>query len=286
MKRLLILAFFTILPSLTMAQYNMRPSAYFQDMLFYNPASTPEMGEASQRLLLYSRTKIIPENEGIWEKSPTFYADYLSMNEDKSSYFTVGYMNDNYSYFSRNSLYGGYGKILKLGNNSSLTFGGRLALHSDIINWSNYQIPNEETGNSLRLSPDFDLGAQFQWKAFKIGASLRNTIGLSQKLDEEDIITTQRAFVINTSYEFTINERLIVAPYVLLYTELKTEIDAGVFLSFDRNVNFSYLIRVNELRSIFTLEGRLYRGLSIGVAYDQSPLLPSNNLDIFVRYFF
>jgi hypothetical protein len=286
MKTLFTIAFCIILPVLTMAQYNMRPSAYYQDMLFYNPASIPEMGEASQRILLYSRSKIIPENEGIWEKGPTFYADYLSINEKKKSYFTVGYMNDNYSFFNRNSLYGGYGKYIELGTNSTLTFGGRLALHSDIVNWSNYQLPHSETGRSLRLSPDMDLGAQFQWNAFKLGASFKNTIGVTQMLDDEGIITTQRAFVINTSYDFTINDRLIVAPYVLLYTELKTEIDAGLFLSFDRIVNFSYLIRVNELRSIFTLEGRLFRDLSIGAAYDQSPLLPSNNLDIFVRSFF
>ncbi|WP_114748145.1 type IX secretion system membrane protein PorP/SprF [Pleomorphovibrio marinus] len=286
MKRLLLFAFCTLLPIFTMAQYNMRPSAYQQDMLFYNPASLPEMGEESQRLLLYSRSKIVPENEGIWEKSPTFYADYLSINEDKNSYFTVGYMNDNYSFFSRNSLYGGYGKIISLGTNSNLTLGGRLALHSDIVNWSDYQLPHNETGRSFRLSPDMDLGAQFQWKAFKLGASYRNTIGVTQELDDEGFITTQRAFVVNTSYDFAINDRLIVAPYVLLYTELKTEIDAGVFLSYDKKVNFSYLLRINELRSIFTLEGRIYRGLSIGAAYDQSPLLPSNNLDFFVRYFF
>ncbi|PRY88016.1 type IX secretion system membrane protein PorP/SprF [Mongoliibacter ruber] len=285
MKKLLILSFFAIIPALSMAQYNMRPSAYFQDMLLYNPASLPEMGDDSQRLLLYSRTKFIPENEGIWEKSPTFYADYLSMNDTKNSYFTIGYMNDKYSFFSRNSLHGGYGRIIKLGENSNLTLGGRFTLHSDLINWSNYQLPNNETGRSFRLSPDIDVGAQFQLKAFKLGASVRNTIGISQEIDEEGIITTQRAFVVNTSYDFTINEKFVVAPYVLLYTELKTEIDAGLFLSFERKVNFSYLLRVNELRSILTLEGRLYRGLSIGAAYDQSPLLPSNNLDIFFRYF-
>ncbi|MCC5938095.1 MAG: type IX secretion system membrane protein PorP/SprF [Lunatimonas sp.] len=286
MKKLLILLFCTFLSSYSIAQYNMRPSAYYQDMLYFNPASLPSFGEANQRILLYSRTKIVPENEGVWDKSPTFYGDYLRMNDDQKSYFTVGYMNDGYSFFNRNSFYGGYGRVFDMGSKSSLTLGGRLALHSDIINWSEYQLPNNETGRSIRLAPDVDFGAQFQWRAFRLGASFKNAVGVVQKLDGEGIITTQRAFVINTSYEFTVREKFIVAPYVLLYSELKTELDVGFFMSFERKVNFSYLMRVNELRSVFTLEGPVYRGISIGAAYDQSPLLPSNNLDIFVRSFF
>ena len=283
---LFTMVFCTIMPVLTMAQYNMRPSAYFQDMLFYNPASIPEMSAESQRLLVYSRTKIIPDNEGIWEKSPTFYADYLGINDENNSYFTVSLMNDNYSFFSRNSVYGGYGKNFNLGNNSTLTLGGRLVLHTDLVNWSDYQLPHNETGRSFRLSPDMDFGVQLRWKSLNFGTSVKNTLGITQELDGAGFIQTQRAFIVNTSYDFTVKDRFIVAPYVLLYSELKTEIDLGLFLSFERKVNFSYLIRVNELRSTFTLEGRLYNSLSIGAAYDQSPLLPSNNLDIFVRYFF
>jgi hypothetical protein len=57
-------------------------------------------------------------------------------------------------------------------------------------------------------------------------------------------------------------------------------------MSFDKKLNASYLLRVNELRSIFTLESKVYQGLSLGVAYDTSPLFPDNNLDVFVRFFY
>jgi type IX secretion system PorP/SprF family membrane protein len=286
MKALFTIALFAFLPVFASAQYNMRPSAYYQDMLFYNPASIPSMEEENQRLLLYSRTKFVTDNEGIWDKSPTFYVDYLRYDDEKKSYFSIAFMNDNYSFFSRNTLYGGYGKKIALGSKSSITFGGRLALHSDVINWSDFKLPHNESGKSFRLSPDVDLGAQFQWKEYKLGASLKNAIGLAQKLDGEEIITTQRAIVINTSYDFYIKDKIIIAPYVLLYKEFGTVVDAGLFVNFYKRVNVSYLIRINELRSSFTLEGRIYKGLSVGACYDKSSLIPDNNLDIFVRCFF
>jgi hypothetical protein len=71
-----------------------------------------------------------------------------------------------------------------------------------------------------------------------------------------------------------------------LYKEYKTEIDAGLFMNFCKRVNVSYLIRINELRSTFTIETRILKGLSIGACYDKSPLKPDNNLDAFARYFF
>ncbi len=147
-------------------------------------------------------------------------------------------------------------------------------------------LPHNETGGSLRLSPDIDFGTQFQWKGFKLGASLKNLIGLSQKHKEKSVIRTQRVVVLNTSYEFLIAERITIAPYFLLFQELKTDLDAGLFLSFDNKINASYLIRITELRSVLTLESRVFEGFSLGASYDTSPLFPDNNFDIFVRRFF
>lgn len=286
MKATYLFVLALLLPIISLAQYNLRPNAFHQDMLFYNPASRPDMADNDQRLILYSQTKVIPENDPIWDKGTSFFANYLKTNEETNIFFQVGYVHDSYSFFSRNTLYAGVGKEFSLGEHSSITFAGNAVLHSDLISWSDFQLPTTEDGNSLRISPDIDFGAQYQWKGFKLGASVRNIISLSQELDDAEIIRSQRAVVMHTSYDFTIMKHITLAPYFMLHTEMNTEIDAGLFLSLFDRVNASYLLRINELRSIFMLEVRAYKGLSLGGTYDTSPLFPDNHIDIFARYFF
>lgn len=286
MKSVYILLFIGLIPAFGFSQNHIRPSAYFQDMLLYNPAALPIMNGENNRLILNARTKIIPENQPIWNNNFSLFANYLKVNDNNNSYFHIGYIHDKYSFFNRNSIYVGYGKRISLGENSSITFGGNYTFHTDLVSWSNFMLPHDQTGRSFRLSPDLDLGTQFQWKGLKIGASVKNLVGISQKIEEETVIKTQRVVVINTSYEFIIGERITIAPYFLLFQELKTDLDAGLFLSFDNKINASYLMRITELRSILTLESQVFEGFSIGASYDTSPLFPDNNFDIFVRRFF
>ncbi len=286
MKKIYLNLLFCLLPVLAFSQNNLRPGAYYQDMLFYNPASLPLMGEQGNRLLVNSRSKLVNENQPVWENNFALFANYLKFNEEDNTFFQIGYVYDPYSFFSRNTLNFGYGKRFELGDHSSITFGGNVNLHSDFINWSNLQLPNNESGRSMRLSPDLGLGTQFQWKKLRLGASLNNMIGISQNLEDEELIKTQSVVVINASYDFKIRENITLAPYLLFYQELRSEIDIGLFMSFNDKFNASYLFRVFELRSIFTLESKVLEGLSIGAAYDTSPLFPDNNLDIFVRYFY
>lgn len=286
MRKLFILSIIGLFPFVLTAQFNFRPSAYHQDMSFYNPSSLPGMNEHKHRILLYNRLKIVENNNDIWNKPPTTYVDYLNYNEEKKHGFSVSYMNDNYSFFSRNSLYAGFAKVLKLGEKTSFSFGGRLVLHTDIVNWSKYKLPHNESGRAFKLSPDADIGTQFQWRGFKLGASVKNLIGLPQKLDGQSIIKTQHAFIFNTSYDINIKDKVVIAPYALLSYEMKSEIDVGLYLNVLKTISASYFIRINELRSTFMLEARLYKGFSMGACYDMSPIKPDNNLDIFIRYYF
>lgn len=285
MKKLYFLLTAFLLPFFGFCQNQIRPSAYYQDMLFYNPAALPEMEEFESRFLLNARNRFIDEN-AVFEGRTSLIGNFLTVNKEKSSYLQAGFMTNQYSFFNRNSLYFGAGKSYKLGDHSSITFGGNVTMHTDLINWSNFQLPHSETGNSFRLSPDLDFGTQFQWKNLKLGGALKNIIGLSQNLEGSEIINTKRVVVFNTSYDFHIGQKFILAPYVLFYQEVRNELDVGLFLNYDRMINVSYLIRVNELRSIFTFESRVIQGFSIGASYDTSPLLPDNSLDIFVRYFY
>lgn len=285
MKNLYILIFAVLLPIYGQAQNQSRPSAYYQDMLFYNPAALPDMEEFSNRFLLNTRSKIIEENP-VFEGRTSIIGNFLTVNEENSRFFQAGFMIDRYSFFNRNSIYVGIGQSFSLGEHSSITFAGNVTMHTDLINWSNFSLPHNETGNSFRLSPDLDVGTQFRWKNLKLGGSIKNIIGISQNLEGSDIINTKRVVVLNTSYDFHIGQKVTLAPYVLFYQETRNELDAGLFFSYAKMLNASYLLRVNELRSIFTVESRIINGFSLGVSYDTSPLLPDNNLDIFVRYFY
>lgn len=286
MRTFILLFTVASLPFAVFSQYNFRPGAYHQDLSFYNPAALPETGGNTHRALLYTRMKRIENDPGIWNKSPTVFADYLNYNDTRKHGFSISFINDTYSFFSRNTLYGGFTKLMQLGENTSLSLGGKLVLHTDIISWKRYQLPHNESGTSTRFSPDVDLGVQFRWKGFKLGASAKNIVGMNQKLEGLSIIRTKRAFVLHTSYDFNIKDKVILSPYLMVYHEMKAEFDAGLYLNVLKRVSASYFFRINELRSNFMLELRLFRGLSVGACYDMSPLKPDNNLDVFVRYFF
>jgi hypothetical protein len=70
----------------------------------------------------------------------------------------------------------------------------------------------------------------------------------------------------------------------LLAKERSTLIDAGLSFLLLNKIRAAYALRVNELKSVIILDVDVYKGFSVGVAYDRSSLVSDNNFDFVLRY--
>jgi len=89
---------------------------------------------------------------------------------------------------------------------------------------------------------------------------------------------------VNLGYRQNIGSWFAVTPFVLLAHERSTLIDAGLCFTLLNRINASYALRVNELKSVIVLDANVYKGWSIGIAYDRSSLVSDNNFDFVVRF--
>lgn len=283
-NKILFTLFFFSLYLYTAAQNTLRPSVYFQDMNYYNPASI--ILDTGQRasVSLYGKHKFVSNDEEIWHKPTSLYLNHTGRIKESNAFYTLSYINDRYSFFNRHTIYAGYTRQKKWGRSNTLSFAGRLVLNADAINWNKLKLRDNQSGKSVKITPDLDLGIQYQSRGFTAGIAAKNLLSYTVKTEEKSIIKNWREFYINVSYRFTIRKNFQLAPYLLLYRERKTFADAGVFVSAWHRVNASYLLRINELRSIYTFDVTIYKGFNAGLAFDKSALLPDHNLDFVLRY--
>ncbi len=286
MKKICFILFYSGILISANGQNTIRPTIYFQDMNYYNPSAIPLDTLEDHRISVYGKYKIVENEDKIWNKPPSVFANYIGRIRKSNSFYTVSYINDIYSFYNRSTIYAGYTYQKKWGKSNVLSLGGRLVLNNDIINWTKLKIPHHETGKGIKFSPDLDLGIQYQIKGFTAGVSTKNVLGSSTKLEGEDLLKNWREAYFNVSYLFRIGKKVKVAPYALLYWERKLAIDGGLYLSLFNRVNVSYLLRVLELRSIYTLDVKIYKGLNVGLGFDHSKLLLDSNVDALIRYNF
>ncbi len=277
-----------VISSVSYGQSTLRPNMYYQDMNYYNIAALPLKDSLKYSYSIYAKHKFVENENYIWNKPTTFFLNHIGAIKNKPAFYNVAYISDRYSFYSRNTIYTGYLHKFKFGKNknSTLSVGGRLVLNFDVIDWDKFTLPSGESGKSLKPNADLDLGALYRFKRFTLGFSSKNVIGTSVKLDGEKLLINQREYYINASYLFRIKNNYEIAPYILVRKELNTEFDIGLHLSLFKRVDLSYQLRLLKLCHIFSIQGHITRSLSVGAAFDYSPLLPDNNLDIFVRYTF
>ncbi len=269
-------------------QSTMRPNIYFQDMNYYNIAAIPLRDTQRGSLSFYAKHKVVANEDYVWNKPPVFFLNHIGSLKNKHSFYNVAITSDQYSFYSRNTVYAGYTHRFKLGKDEhhTIDIGGRLIFNLDLINWDKFQLPSNESGESLKPNADMDLGAFYRFKNFSLGFSTKNAVGASVKSDGEKLLVNQREFYVNTSYLFRIKDKFEIEPYFLLRQERNTELDIGLHLGFFKRVDAAYQLRLIQLRHIFTLQAHVTRSLSIGVAFDKSPLFTDNNLDAVIRYVF
>lgn len=274
--------------SFSYGQSSLRPNIYFQDMNYYNTAAIPLKDDQKLNFSLYTKYRFVENEKHLWNKPPVFSLNHIRSLKNKASFYNIGILSDQYSFYSRNTVYAGYTHKFELGKNKNhtISLGGRLAFNLDLIDWDKFQLSYSESGKSLKPNADMDLGAFYQFKNFSFGIATKNMIGTSVKLDGEKLLMNQREFYVNTSYQFHIKDKFEITPFLLYRKEIMSELDIGLHLGFFKRVHTTYQLRLIQLRHIFTLQGQISQSLSIGLAFDYSNLLSDKNFDAVIRYTF
>jgi type IX secretion system PorP/SprF family membrane protein len=280
----LIIFFAVTFPLASSAQNSIRPNIYLQDMQYYNPASIALDSTQSSQAAIYGKYKSVDNQDDIWKKPMNLWLSHVGRIGSSNSFYTISYVNDVYSFYNRNAVYIGYVKQKKIGRSSVLSLGGRIVGNFDGIHWDKFELPHTESGSTKRFNPDLDLGVAYQFKKFKAGLGIKNLIASSSKIDGSTLLKNHREFNVNLSYQQNIGRQFAITPFVLLANERSTLIDAGLSFSLLNKVRASYALRVNELKSVITLDVDVYKGFSVGVAYDRSSLVSDNNFDFVLRY--
>lgn len=268
----------------TNAQTSIRPNIYLGDMQYYNPASIALDSAHSSQSAIYGKYKSVDNEDDIWKKPMTLWVSHVGRIRSSNSFYTLSYVNDVYSFYSRNAVYIGYVRQTKIGESSTLSFAGRVVGNFDAIRWNKFKLPHTENGSTKRFNPDLDLGFAYQFRNFRAGLGVKNLLANSSEINGSTLLKNHREFNVNLSYQQNIGRQFAITPFVLLANERSTLIDAGLsFLLFNK-VRAAYALRVNELKSVITLDLDVYKGFSVGLGYDRSSLVSDNNFDFVVRY--
>lgn len=273
-----------LLFSLTVeGQNTLRPNIYLNDMHYYNPAAIRLDSHHHLQSTVYALKKQVENDEAIWNKPLSIILNHTGRIKEGNSFYTVSYINDRYSFFNRNALYLGYVREIRK-EASRFTYGGRIVANMDAIRWDKLVLPHTRSGKTLHFNPELDLGVTYQHKRFNAGLGLKNLIGSRTRTEDAELLKNHREMNVNFSYRINIGRPLAVSPFLLLAHERNTRIDAGLCFTLFNRVDASYALRVNELKSIITLDTPLYKAWSIGLAYDRSSLVSDHNFDLLLRY--
>lgn len=282
-------AFFVLLFVLTFsleltAQNSIRPNIYLQDMQYYNPASVAIDTNQFSQTAVYGKYKSVDNDDDIWKKPMTFWLSHVGRIGKTNSFYTISYVNDVYSFYNRNAIYVGFVQQKRIGKSSTLSFSGRIIGNLDAIQWEKFKLPHTENGSTRRFNPDLDLGITYQFKKLRTGLGVKNVFANSSKIAGSTLLKNHREFNVDVSYRQNIGRQFAITPFLLLANERSTLIDAGLSFSLLNKIRASYALRVNELKSVITLDVDVYKGVSIGLAYDRSSLVSDKNFDVVLRY--
>jgi len=277
MKKQILLISTLFLAALAQAQTLFRPSMHFSDMTYYNVAAGPLDTAVRFRNVAYFKHKIVSND--VWQKPLNVYLSHLGYVKRIGGFYSAAYMFDAYSFYGRHTLYAGYSYELKLPKTHRIAFGVRGVFNFDVVNWSRATQANR-TGYSLYFNPDLDLGIQYRVKGLALGVAAKNVIGTVRRVDGEELIRNRREFYTNLSYAFNIKNKVVIAPYTLVYMRPGFGLDAGLYLDFWKRVNLSYMFRLTEFRHVYMAGVRVFKGVGVGMAIDHSRLYSDINFDI------
>ncbi len=284
MKKLFLL-YSIILGTLQVyGQSTIRPSLYFQNMNYYNPAAVLTDTAVDYHIALYGKHKIVDND--VWTKPANVFINHIGCIRSSSSFYSAAYIYDRYSFYDRHTFYGGYSYEWKLSEKQYLSVGARGVVNLDKVYWD--QLPQIENRNNrtMYFTPDVDLGVHYRIKRWAMGIASKNVFANRKKVEGEILLQNQREWYTNFSYSFPIKQRVMISPFVLLRMERTWDLDLGMNVAVVKRINVAYIFRLKELRHIYSIRANVWKGIFIGGAVDRSGIHSDVNLDFLLGYNF
>jgi type IX secretion system PorP/SprF family membrane protein len=265
------------------AQNTFRPNLYYNQLNFYNPAAgwaDSSRGNAS----VYLQHKW--EKSDVFEKPVNIFANYLSGSKNFKHRYSVGYLYDGYSFYTRNLIYLGYAYTIDMPGTGVLTVGARTALFFDYINGNKISQSMEDDISGAHFTPDLDLGLYYTLKRMRVSFSAKNIVANKVSLDGFPIITNHREMNFLIGGDVSLIRNISVSPFTMVRYERSFRFDGGLSLKYKEWVELTYIMRVMEARNILMLQTGITNKISLGVSADFSLVSSDINTDIQVRYKF
>lgn len=282
--RICLIVFIVLCAFHAFSQNTLRPSLYFNNMNYYNPSAGFEDTTVNHEIQVYGKQKF--EDNIVWNKPISVYGSYLGRISSISSFYQVGYMYDFYSYFNRHILYAGFGYQWNMNKGHQLSFGVRGVFNFDQMKMDEVASVSDANVKSFYFTPDLDAGIQYRVKGFQVGVGVKNAFANAVEIDGNALLQNQREVYANMSYTFDVGENYQLAPYALIFYGRNIDVDLGLMWNIYDRVQVAYQFRVLELRSMYTVNAEIYKGIGIGVGFDHSFVYGDMNLDFFLRYRF
>lgn len=155
-----------------------------------------------------------------------------------------------YSYFTSQCLSAGYNHIFRFGSDHTLRIGARAVLGVNSMDFSHlpYAIPELSMKARILLSPDMDLGIEYGYKFFHIGASVKNVLAYEAKFKGVTYVSWPRSYMLHLRFDsYLAGDNVHLEPYVVLGINQNIMFIAGMDMTFWKNYRISYSFRGPDL---------------------------------------
>lgn len=272
MKKLTLLFLFAFG---TLAQAQQLPlfSQYYFNSFIYNPSHTGlKTGTAAT---LVARKQFT----GLDNSIGTYAATLQTRGANKRSGFGFYVYNDNVNLFRTNAINGSYAYHVPLGKERTMSLGLSLSALDHRFNNTNFITPDEGDpiiallGNEGGFTLDGSAGINFDLGKFSLGLSnlqmFQNQEAFKDNANNKALYTLANHWMFNMGYEYSINDRFMLEPY-LLYRKTKAapgQVDLNLFLNW---IDKGYAgIAYRDGMSVSTMLGvNLNQNITAGYSFD------------------
>lgn len=198
--------------------------------------------------------------------------DLMVARKNWSAFASVSH--DEYSYFCGVCLTAGYNHIFNFGEDHSLRIGGRALLGLNSVDFSHlpYEFPVSDNRSRIVPTPDIDLGIEYRYKFFHLGASVKNVIGTKGKFKGVTYVSFPRAYLLHMRFDANIvRDKLMLNPFAVLGHNQNIMAIFGNDIVLWKNYRVGYSFRVPDLHHNVYASVDIKNRVSVNVGYSTTP---------------
>jgi len=285
MKRIIFIAILHSLFSLGVSgQDIIKPGMHSKNLNLQNPAFVAIDKDSHSGIDLYGRYKFAKKG---WNKDPNAVLSYSGRNKRAGGFYSAIYSYDNYSYYNRHTFSLGYGTIWNMSEGRSLRAGIRGVFNFDNIEWHNiYNYRGDGQDRSMHMTPDLDIGIEYNSGRVRTGLSVRNVVGVKRDFRRDGVVLyNRRMLFFDITYNLPLGEVFEMEYHASVYVERNYTADLGFSIKYRGRYHLLYNFRLLELRHIagFQID---FNHVNIGIIYDASHLHSDRNIDMVLGFRF